>query len=478
MKDKKTKYQKLEEKLSKQKKNAWEIWDDKTKKEAFDFAEKYKKFSNNSKTEREAIKASVDIAQKNQFKDLKKIKKIKPGDKIYYIHREKSLILAKIGKKNILNTGANLIMSHVDAPHLDFKVNPLYEDAELAFFKTHYYGGIKKYQWPTISLSIHGVVYLENGEKIEIKIGEKENDPIFMISDLLPHLDRSGGPGSKITPSTVEGEDLNLILGSIPVKDKKIKNKVKLSILEYLYKNYKIKENDLVSAELQAVPTEKTRDLGFDRGLLSGYAHDDRSCSFAALESFFNSKIKDKTQICLLIDREEIGSEGNTGAKSPFLENFISQILDLNNQAGNLKNVFQVFSLSEAISADVTSALDPDYKSVYDSRNTAHLNQGIALEKYIGHGGKYHTSEASAKFIAKLRKEFNKNKNLIYQFNGGLGKIDKGGGGTIAMYMANRDIEIIDAGIPVLNMHAPLEIISKADLYCTYLAYKIFFENE
>ena len=476
-KAKKTKYQKLEEKLFIRKKSVWEVWSESTKKKAFGFAEDYKNFSNNSKTEREAVKTGIQMAEAQGFKKLSQVKKLKAGDQVYFSQHGKSLILARIGKKKISETGLKMLMAHVDSPHLDLKVNPLYEDENLAFFKTHYYGAIKKYQWPTITLALHGVVFLKNGKNQEIKIGEKDSEPIFMITDLLPHLDRPDGPGSKIETRGIKGEDLNLLIGSIPVKDEKIKEKVKLAILAHLNREYGICEVDFNSAELQAVPANKARDLGFDRSLIAAYGHDDRVCSFACLSAFLDAKNISETQICMLVDREEIGSDGNTGAQSLFLESFISSLLALNGEAGNMNLVYKSFYQSKAISADVTPALDPDYKDVHDLRGAHHLGFGLAMEKYVGGRGKSFTSEATGEFIRELKNIFDRDKNLVYQISGGLGKVDQGGAGTIAMYIANRNIDIIDAGVPVLNMHAPLEIVSKADLYCAYLGYKAFLNS-
>ncbi len=464
----------LEKKLLKQNKNCWEQWNENTKKNAFSFAEKYKLFLNSAKTEREVVKESIKIAETNGFVNIKKIKSLRPGSKVYAINRERSLFLARLGRDKLQN-GVNLIMSHIDSPRLDFKVSPLYEDENIAFFKTHYYGGIKKYQWPTIALALHGTIYLKNGKKCDIVIGEDDDDPIFMITDLLPHLDREGGPGTKIRGRDVKGEDLNLVVASMPIKDKKIKERVKLFVLNYLYEKYGIKEEDLSSADLEAVPSEKARDLGFDRSMISAYGHDDRICAYASLKALFDAKQFTKTQICILIDREEIGSDGNTSAKSIFLEIFISDLLKLSGKKGSLDEVYRVFSSSHGISADVTAAVDPDYKDVHDLRNACRLGYGLAIEKYTGSGGKYFTSEASGRFLAKLKSIFSSNKNIIYQISGGLGKVDQGGGGTIAKYMANRNIEMVDAGVALLNMHAPLEIASKADLYSAYLAYKEFF---
>lgn len=471
---KKIDYQKLEKELVYRKKNCWETWGEKTRKQAFDFSKEYKSFLNKAKTEREAVKEAVKLAQAEGFVEISGVKELKPGDKVYYIQRDKGVIFAVVGKRNLLDNGFNMLMSHVDSPHLDFKASPLYEDEGMVFLKSHYYGGIKKYQWPTIALALHGVVYLENGKEVEIVIGEKEDDPVFMITDLLPHLDHPQVTGAP--KREVKGEDLNLLVGSIPVNDQKIKNKVKLAVLEYLYANYKIKEEDLTTAELQAVPSEKARDLGFDRSLISAYGHDDRSCSFAAIKGLLSSKQSDKTKICVLVDREEIGSEGNTGAKSIFFESFVSDLLRLSGQTDGINSVYKVFSRSRAISGDVAPAIDPDYKDVHDIRNAHQIGFGTSIEKYTGGGGKFRTSEASASFVNDLVNLFKKNKDICYQLSGGLGKIDQGGGGTIAMYMANRNMEIVDMGVPVLNMHAPLEIISKADIYSAYLAYKAFLE--
>lgn len=469
-------YQDLEKKLTAQKRNAWDVFDDHAKKAAFEFSESYKKFLNQSKTEREAVRASVKLAENAGFKNINSVKSLKAGDKIYAVNRGKSLFLAKIGK-NPLSAGFNMIMPHIDSPHLDLKVMPLYEDENLAFLKTHYYGGIKKYQWPTIALSLRGIVYLENGKTVEINIGEKETDPIFMITDLLPHIDRHGTPGSKIESREVQGEDLNLVVGSIPVKDEKIKEKVKLAVLEYLWNQYGIKEIDLAGAELRAVPREKARDLGFDRSLIAAFGQDDLVCAYAALAGIMESKTGDKTQILAMVDREEIGSAGNTSANSYFLETFVSDLSKLSGEQSGMDYVYKIFSKSRAISADVAAGLDPDYKDAFDVKNACRLGFGLAIEKYTGFGGKYSTSEVSGEFMRELMELYNKNKNIVYQLSGGIGKIDKGGGGTIAKYLANRNMEAIDAGVALFNMHAPLEISSKADIFCAYAGYKAFLEN-
>lgn len=456
-------------------KSCWEKWDSKQVEQAFSFADDYKKFLNKSKTEKECVISGLEFLKLFGYKNIFETKSIKSGDKVYAINRDKCIITAKIGK-NILDKGFKMVMSHIDSPHLDLKVHPLYEDESMAFFKTHYYGGLKKYQWPTITLALHGDVCLASGKKVNIKIGENENEPVFMITDILPHLDRVGGPGTAPKNREVQGEDLNLLIGSIPVKNEKTKEKIKLAILEYLNKAYNITEDDLSSADLQVVPSEKARDIGFDRSLISGHGHDDRACSFAAMQALLTSEQTNETQICYWVNREEIGSEGNTGAQSIFFEIFVSDILKLSGKDHGLDEVYRIFTKSSAISADVTAGVDPDYKDVHDLKNSCHIGHGAAIERYTGSRGKYDTSEASAEYVQKLRMILNKEK-IVYQLGGGLGKIDLGGGGTIAKYMANLNMDIVDMGMPVLNMHAPLEIISKADLYSSYLAYRTFLEK-
>ncbi|MFC1613476.1 aminopeptidase [Patescibacteria group bacterium] len=487
----KNNYKKLEKDLKFEKQNCWDVWDEKTKNNAFKFCENYKRFLDSAKTEREAVKEGIKIVEKNGFVNIEELSKgahhpltpsserrgtlaqqnfLKSGKKVYAVNRDKNLILAVIGKK-FLDDGFKLIMSHIDSPRLDLKVNPLYEDEQLAYFKTHYYGGIKKYHWPTIPLALHGVAVLENGKKVEFTIGEKEDDPIFMITDLLPHLAKA--QAKKPLSEAIQGEELNILVGSIPVKDKDIKDKVKLAVLTYLNKQYGIKEEDFFSAEIQAVPSGKSKDLGFDRSLISGYGQDDRVCAFSSMQAILESKPTDKTQICFLTDKEEIGSEGNTGAQSIFLENFIINLLDICGKKNDIGSLYTIFAHSEALSSDVTAGLDPDYKEVHDLRNCARLGCGLAFEKYNGHRGKSCSSEASAEYVAKLRNILNKNK-VIWQ-TAELGKVDEGGGGTIAMYLAKRNMEVIDAGVALFNMHAPLEIASKADIYSAYLGYLAFF---
>ena len=319
-------YQKLEKQLSFEKRNCWEVWGETENKQALTFSESYKKFLNEAKTEREAVNFGVKLAEKNGFKELSSYKKLTAGDKVYFVNKNKSLVMAVMGKQ-LLNNGFKMIMSHIDVPHLDLKVNPLYEDESIAFLKTHYYGGIKKYHWPTIALALHGTVVLANGKKVEIKIGEQENDPIFMITDLLPHLARQ--QSKKTLDEAIVGEELNIVVGSIPIKDEKVKAKVKLAILKHLNDQYGMTAEDFFSADLQATPEAKARDLGFDRSMVAAYGQDDRVCAWTSLTAFFETKTIDQTQVCLWIDREEIGSEGTTGAQSVFIENFVADLLEL-----------------------------------------------------------------------------------------------------------------------------------------------------
>ena len=466
-----TKYQKLEKKLKSEKKNSWEVWGEEEKSKALEFSEPYKNFLNQAKTEREAVKVGVKIAEEKGFKEISTCQNLKAGDKVYVVNRDKNLILAVIGKR-LLDDGFRLVMSHVDSPRLDLKVNPLYEEENLAFLKTHYYGYIKKYHWPTIPLALHGTIVLENGEKKDVKIGEEDSDPVFIITDLLPHLARK--QLKKTLEEAIGGEELNILVGSIPVNDKEVKEKVKLAVLEYLNKEYGMTEEDFFSADLQAVPASRARDIGFDRSMVAAYGQDDSVCAWSSLISLFDSQVVDQTQICLWIDREEIGSEGTTGAQSIFFESFIAKLLELvGTEKNNIKDVYQVFGKSEAISSDVTAALDPDYREVAEARNSAKMGYGVAMERYTGSGGKYYTSEASAEYTQKIRKILNNNK-IVWQ-TAEIGRIDEGGGGTIAVYMAKRNIDIIDMGVALFNMHAPLEIASKADIYSAYLAYKAFF---
>ncbi|NTU99172.1 aminopeptidase, partial [Candidatus Falkowbacteria bacterium] len=435
-------YEKLEKELFFEKKNSWEVWDEKQTKEALAFSEGYKHFLDEAKTVRESVKTGIRMAEKAGFKPLEKTGKLKTGDKVYAVNKNKTLALVIIGK-NIVDDGFGLVMSHIDSPHLDLKVNPLYEDEAMAFFKTHYYGGIRKYQWPTIPLALHGTVALASGKKVEIKIGEKAGDPVFMITDLLPHLGRN--QANKTLDSGVPAEDLNILVGSLPVKNDKVKAKIKLAIMEYLNKEYGMVGEDFFSAEIEAVPESKARDLGFDRSFVTGFGQDDRVCAYASIAALLKIKPTKRTQICLWVDREEIGSDGATGAKSIFIESLIADLLEKTGKKGTMREVYQVMERSEALSSDVTAGCDPDYKQLQDPLNVAKMGFGVAIERHTGHGGKYGTTEARAEYVQRLRAIFNKNK-VIWQ-TASLAKVDEGGGGTIAKFLAERNMDVIDIGV-------------------------------
>lgn len=473
MSDTRTEGQKLEERLLYKRQNIWEKVDEEYIKKAFDFCEGYKSFLNTSKTEREFAANTEKLAVAAGFRKLDDLissnTRLKPGDKVYHINRKKSAVLAVVGNKP-LSEGANILGSHIDAPRLDLKQNPLYEDTQMAFFKTHYYGGIKKYQWLTIPLAIHGVVVKGDGTTVEIVVGEDEDDPVFSITDLLPHLARE--QMQKKMSEAVTGEGLNLLLGSIPFNDEKVKEKVKLNILSILNKRYGIVEEDFQSAELEIVPAQKARDVGFDKSMIGGYGQDDRVCAYPALRALLDIDVPERTAVCLLTDKEEIGSMGNTGAQSNLLEDFLANVIALTEDPYSDLKVRSCLSRSKMLSADVNAAVDPNYESVYEKRNATYLGHGIVLQKYTGARGKYDASDASAEFVGEVRKLFNDN-GIIWQ-TGELGKVDEGGGGTIAQYAANLGIDVLDCGIAVLSMHSPFEITSKIDIYMTYNAYKVF----
>ena len=473
MSEEKTEGQKLQEKLSFKQKRIWEHASDDEIKKSFDFSEEYKRFLDISKTEREFTINAEKMAVAAGFVKLEDLLKnnavVKPGTKVYHVNRKKSAVFAVIGNRP-MEEGVNILGSHIDSPRIDLKQNPLYEDTELAYFKTHYYGGLKKYQWLTIPLAIHGVVIKGDGTPVEIVIGEQDDDPVFNITDLLPHLARE--QMQKKMSEAVTGEGLNLLLGSIPYKDEKVKDKVKLNILDILNKRYGIVEEDFQSAELEIVPAQKARDVGLDKSMVGGYGQDDRVCAYPALKAVLDISVPERTAVCLLTDKEEIGSMGNTGAQSNLLQDFLANLVALTcNDYSDLK-VRACLSKSKMLSADVNAAVDPNYDNVYEKSNATYMGRGIVLQKYTGSRGKYDASDASAEFVGEVRKLFNDN-NIIWQ-TGELGKVDEGGGGTIAQYAANLGIDVLDCGIAVLSMHSPFEITSKVDIYTTYNAYKVF----
>ena len=461
---------KLKEKLFNQKKNGWEGLSEKQRNEIFNYCNGYMGYLNKGKTEREIVKTSKEMAEKAGFKDINTKKTLKPGDKIYYINRDKNIYLAVIGKEPIEN-GLHIIGAHADSPRLDLKPNPVYEDGEFAYLKTHYYGGIKKYQWTTIPLSLHGVIVKTNGEKIEINIGEKEDDPIFTITDLLPHLAQD--QMEKKLKNGVEGEDLRLLIGSIPYDSKDSEN-VKLNILKILNDKYGITEADLTSAELELVPSFRARSLGFDQSMVAAYGQDDKICAYTSLEAMMELQNVKNTAVCILSDKEEIGSMGNTGMESHMFDFFISEIL--NKLGVNRPNLLdKVFCFTKMLSSDVDAGYDPIYASVSDKDNAGFLGKGISLNKYTGARGKSGASDANAEYVAWVRNLLEKN-NIKYQV-AELGKVDIGGGGTIAYILANKGADVIDCGVPLLSMHAPYEVTSKFDVYSAYKTYKAFWEE-
>ncbi len=459
----------LQEKLFNNKKTGWENISESAKNEIMNYCNSYMDFLNNGKTEREIVKESREIAEINGFKNIDSVEKLNPGDKIYYVNRDKSMYLAVIGSENIEN-GLNVIGAHADSPRLDLKPNPLYEDDGFALFKTHYYGGIKKYQWTTIPLAIHGVIVKRNGEKVEVRIGEDDQDPIFVITDLLPHLaqeqmDRKLRDG-------IKGEELNLLIGSIPYKDNDVKERVKLNILNILNQKYGIIEKDFLSAELEIVPAFKARSLGFDSSMVAAYGQDDKICVYTSLTAMMNVENPKTTAVCIISDKEEIGSMGNTGMESHVFDTFVSEVL--NKLGVNRPNLLdKVFCNSKMLSADIDAGLDPTFCSVDEKNNSAYLGRGVGLNKYTGARGKAGASDANAEFVGCIRDLFESN-NIAYQVSE-LGKVDAGGGGTIAYILANKGMDVIDCGVPVLSMHAPYEVTSKFDVYTAFTAYKAFF---
>lgn len=465
----------MEEQILFKRKFGFEVWEEEKIKKAFEFAEGYKKFLSECKTEREVVNWVLGKV-KGSFQELESIgeKKHSDSQEFYLVNRRKSVVLARLGQRPI-REGLRIILAHIDSPRIDLKLMPLYEEEKIAWLKTQYYGGIKKYQWPAIPLALHGEVVLEDGKKVSLRIGEGKDDPVFTITDLLPHL--SGKQMEKKLEEAIEGEEMNIIVGSWPVKEgeTKEKEKVKFGVLKKLFQNYGIREEDLVSADLEIVPAGEARDLGFDRSLVGGYGQDDRICAYAAVQAFLTLEEGKMPCLLVLVDKEETGSESNTGALSNFIPDFISELLYLEEKKHDENLLRDCLSCSKAISADVTVGFDPDYKDAFDARNTARLGAGIVLEKYTGRRGKSGTSEATAEFMAEIRRLFNK-KGILWQ-TGGLGKVDLGGGGTIAAFLARYNLDVVDAGPPVLSMHSPFEVSSKIDLYACYEAYRVFFEG-
>ncbi len=461
----------LEKKLFRPIKNGWQSIDEEERKNIFDFSKEYINFINKAKTERECVKEIVKILKANNFQNIEEKESLKAGDKVYYINREKNIYAAVIGEED-LSKGFNIIGAHIDSPRLDLKPNPLYESKELALFKTHYYGGIKKYQWVNIPLSMHGVVVTKD-KKIEINIGEKEEEPVFTIADLLPHLAKK--QEEKKLEEAIEGEDLNILVGSMPYAAEDIKEKVKLNILNILNQKYGITERDFVSSEIEFVPAMKAKNLGFDESLVAGYGQDDRVCAYTSLKALTKIDKVKQTAICLLADKEEIGSMGNTGMSSKVFEHFINELLEktIGNKAGLIDKCLKN---TKVLSADVTAGYNPNFPSIYEENNESYIGYGISIIKYTGSASKGGASDANAEFVGYVRNLFEKN-NIAYQ-NSEMGKIGIGGGGTIAYILADRGSDVLDCGVPVLSMHSPYEITSKFDIYNAYKAYKVFYKGE
>ena len=432
-----------------------------------DYCEQYKAFLDVSKTERECVVSAIRLAEAKGFRSYTPGMDIAPGDKLYYNNRGKAIMLMVIGQKP-LSEGANIGAAHTDAPRLDLKPNPLYEDAELAYLKTHHYGGIRNYQWVTVPLELHGLVVRRDGSEVYVKIGDDPRDPQLVINDLLPHLGRE--QGKKPLNEAIPSESLNILVGSRPLRDDDGSDRVKVEVLRLLHEKYGITEEDFISAELEAVPAANARDIGFDRSLIGAYGHDDRVCAYAELAALLALDKPEKTAVCIFADKEEIGSEGVSGMQGDYFEYIMGSLC--RSQGVGLR---ECLAHSFCLSADVTAAYDPNFAEVYERRNSAYVNYGIGLCKYTGAGGKSGASDASAEVVGKVRKLFN-DEGVIWQM-AELGRTDAGGGGTVAKYMAKRNIDTLDAGVPVLSMHAPFETVAKLDCYMTYRGMKAIFEK-
>ena len=457
----------LKEKLLSGRKNGYDRFDS-TEQAAMDaYCDGYKAFLDKGKTERLCAAEAIRLAEERGYKPYARGMDVKSGDKVYLCNRGKAVMLAHIGKKSLAE-GAQIAAAHIDSPRLDLKPNPIYEDSELAFFKTHYYGGIRKYQWVTIPLELRGVIALRDGTTVEVNIGADDGDPKLVITDLLPHLGQE--QAKKPLASAIPGETLNLLLGSRPIGDEDDTGRVKLAVMKLLNEKYGVTEDDFTSAELEAVPAAGACDIGLDRSLIGAYGHDDRVCGYAALKALLDlEETPEKTAVCVLADKEEIGSDGVTGMQSAAFDTFMEDLCAAQNVP-----VRACFEKSFCLSADVTAAYDPDYAEVYEKRNAAFVNYGIGLCKYTGARGKSGASDADAETVAYVRSLFD-DAGVIWQI-AELGKVDAGGGGTVAMYMANRNITTLDAGVPVLSMHAPFEVVAKLDCWETYKGMKAVYQ--
>ena len=457
---------------------AWEKYPEGNKREeVFQFAENYRKFISDCKTERECVDFFVEKAEKAGFVNLEKViaehTALKAGDRVYANNMGKGMALFVIGKEN-MEKGMNILGAHIDSPRLDLKQDPLYEDTDFAMLDTHYYGGIKKYQWVTLPLALHGVIAKKDGTVVKVNVGDKPGDPVFGVSDLLIHL--SGEQLEKKAAKVIEGENLDLLIGSIPMQteDEKVKEKVKANIMNLLSKEYGIEEEDFLSAEIEVVPAGEAKDYGFDRSMIMGYGHDDRVCAYPSFEAMLVSEDPEITSVCLLVDKEEIGSVGASGMQSRFFENTVAEVMAAAGSYSELA-LRRALAGSKVLSSDVSAAFDPNFPSVMTKRNTAYFGKGLVFNKYTGSRGKGGSNDANAEYIGKLRNIMDTNE-VSFQ-TAELGKVDQGGGGTIAYILANYGMNVIDSGVPVLNMHAPWEIISKVDLYEAYRGYIAFLKE-
>ena len=464
MKENKSQGQARYDELAYVKKNYFEIASEEERTAMFDYAEGYKAFLDAAKTEREACAQAVKLAEAKGFTRFSFGDKLAAGDKKYFVNRGKGIVVFRVGTEDLEKDGLRIIVSHIDAPRLDIKQNPLYEKDGMCFLKTHYYGGIKKYQWTAIPLALHGVVVLKDGSRVEIKVGENADEPVFYIDDLLPHLgaEQMAKAGSKI----IEGEQLNVVVGGMPYADESVKKKVKLTVLSYLNKEYGMCEEDFLSAELCAVPAYPARDVGFDRSLIGAYGHDDRVCAYPALTAVLDCESR-HTVLAMLVDKEEIGSEGNTGMQSMVYSDLMAEICEA--LGANFRKVRYA---SKCLSSDVTAAYDPNFDGVFEKMNSAMISCGTCMSKFTGARGKSGSNDANAEFVGEVRAMFDR-EGVVWQ-TAELGRVDAGGGGTVAKYVANLNIDTVDLGVPVISMHSPWELISKADLYSNYRAFIAF----
>lgn len=462
----------LYEKLKYERKNVYRDMPDEERRNMLDLADDYRRFLDAGKTERECVNEAISLAKANGFVPFESKDSLQAGDRVYFTNRGKNIMLAVIGSEDI-EKGLNIVGAHIDSPRLDLKQNPLYEADGMALLKTHYYGGIKKYQWTAIPLALHGVVYKKNGERVDICIGEKDDDPVFCVTDLLPHLAKD--QMTKPMTEGIEGEALNILVGGIGAKAEDVPEKVKFNILNILSISYDITEADLLSAEIEVVPAFKARNVGLDNGFVGAYGQDDRVCAYTALRSIFEVQSPARTAVCLLVDKEEIGSVGNTGMLSRFFDMAVAELIGKIKGSCDLLTFNRTISASACLSSDVGAAFDPNYPSVMEKNNQSFAGGGLVLMKYTGSRGKSGASDASAEFVHEICSLLDKN-DVIWQTSE-LGKVDQGGGGTIAMYVANLNMDVIDCGVPVLSMHSPFEVTSKGDIYMAYKAYLAFYND-